>query len=92
MLFFCSKTYCCYDVVSNKFKFRWKGLTKRVPEQSGDGPLEKYRRVLNEKDNIRSTNRGFRKNNHNVVTYEQVEKSISYFYPEGFAESVGIHT
>ena len=45
MLSLCSKTYCCYDVTSNKLKFSSKGLTKRVLEESGDGPLENYRRV-----------------------------------------------
>ena len=49
MLCLCSKTYCCYDVTSNKLKFSRKCLNKRVLEQSGDGPLEKYRKVLNEK-------------------------------------------
>ena len=45
MLFLCSKTYCCYDLTSNKLKISSKGLNKRVLEQSGDGPLEKYLRV-----------------------------------------------
>ena len=43
-----SKTYCCSDVTSIKFIFSSKGLNKPVLEQSGDGPLEMYRRVLNE--------------------------------------------
>ena len=43
MLCLCSKTYCYYDVTSNKLKFSSKDLNKRVLEQSGDGPLEKYR-------------------------------------------------
>ena len=68
----CSKIYCCYDVTSIKLKFSSKGLNKRVLEQSGDGPLEKYRRVLNEKVNVTSNNRGFRANNHSVSTYERV--------------------
>ena len=34
----CSKTYCCYDVRSNKPKFGIKGFNKCVLEQSGDGP------------------------------------------------------
>ena len=59
-----------------------KGLNKRVLEQSGDGPLEKYRRVLNEKVTVTSNNRGFRTNNHSVAIYEQVKKSLSYFYPK----------
>ena len=73
----CNKTHCCYDVTSNKLKFSSKGLNKRVLEQSGDGPLEKYRRVLNEKVNVTSNNRGFHTNNHSVATYEQVKKGLS---------------
>ena len=30
MLCLCSKTYCCYDVTSNKLKFSSKSLNKRV--------------------------------------------------------------
>ena len=92
ILCLCSKTYCCYDVTSNYFKFSSKGLKKRVLEQSGDGPLEKYRRVLNEKVNVISNNRGFRTNNHSVATYEQVKKSLSYFYPKRIVETDGINT
>ena len=43
MLCLCSKTYCCYDVKSNKLRFSSKCLNKRVLEQSGDGRLQKYR-------------------------------------------------
>ena len=82
MLCLCSKTYCCYDVTSIKLKFSSEGLNKRLLEQSGDGPLEKYRRVLNEKVNVTSNNRVFRANNHSVLTYEQVEKGLSYFHPK----------
>ena len=57
MLCLCSKIYCCYYVTSNKLKFSSKGLSKRVLEQSGDGPLEKYRRVLNKKLNVTSNKR-----------------------------------
>ena len=48
MLCQCSKTYCCYNVTSNKLKFSSKGLNKRVQEQSSDGPLEKYRTLERE--------------------------------------------
>ena len=92
MLCLCSKAYCCYDVTSIKPKFSSKGLNKLLMEQSGDGPLEKYRRVLNEKVNVTSNNRGFRRNNHSVATYEQVKKGLSYFYPKRIVESDGIHT
>ena len=92
MLCLCSKTYFCYDVTSNKLKFSSEGLNKRVLEQSGDGPLEKYRRNLNEKVNVTSNNRGFRTNNLSVATYEQVKKGLSYFYPKRIVETDGILT
>ena len=82
MVCLCSKTYCCYDVTCKKFKFSSQGLNKRVLEQSGDVPLEKYRRVLNEKVNVTSNNRGFWPNNHSVATYEQVQRGLSYFLPK----------
>ena len=92
MLCRCSKTYCCHDVTSSKLKFSSKGLNKRVLEQSGDGPLEKYRRVLNGKVNVTSNNRGFRTNNHSVATYEQVQKGLSNFYPKRVVATDGLHT
>ena len=36
MLCPCIETYCCYDVNSNKLRFRSEGLNKRLLEQSGD--------------------------------------------------------
>ena len=88
----CSKTYCCYDITSNKLKFSSKGLNKRVLEQSGDGPMEKYRRVLNEKVNVTSNNRRFRTNNQSVATYEQVKKGLSNFCPKRIVKTDGTHT
>ena len=92
MLCLCSKTYCCNDVTSKKSKFSSKSLNKRVLEQSGEGPLEKYRRVLNEKVNVTSNNRGFRTNIHSVATYEQIRKGLTYLYPKRIVETDGIHT
>ena len=89
MLCLCSKTYCCYDVTSKKLNFNSKGLNKRVLEQSGDGPMEKYRY---EKINVISNYRGFRTNNHSVATYEQDKKGLSYLYLKPIVESDGIHT
>ena len=82
MLCFSSKTYFCYDVTSNNIKISSKGLNKRVLEQSGDGPLEKYQRVLNEKVSVTSNKRGSRTNNHSVATYEKVKNGLSYFHPK----------
>ena len=92
MLCLCSKTYCYYYVTSNKLKFSTEGLNKRVLEQSGDGPLENYRRGLNEKLNVISNNRGFRTKNHTAATYEQVKKRLSYFYGKRTVKSDRIHT
>ena len=80
--FRCTEIICliCYDVTSNKFSS--KGLNKRELEHCGAGPLERYRRVLNEKVNITSNYRGFPTNTHSVATVEQVKKSLSYFHPK----------
>ena len=79
----CSKTYCCYDKRTNKYKFSSKGLNKRTLEECGDGgPMSKYRKVLEEAVNVTSSKRGFRTIQHSVATYEQTKKGLSYFYPE----------
>ena len=64
-------------MTTSKFEFSSEGLSKRVFEPSGDEPLEKYRRVLDENINITSINRGFRINNNAVETYEQIKKKLS---------------
>ena len=98
MLCLCSKTYCCYDKQVNKYKFSSKGLNKRTLEDCGDGPMSKYRKVLEEAVNVTSTNRGFRTIQHSVATYEQTKKGLSYFYPgrvdslEPIIEHRNLHT
>ena len=92
MLCLCSKTNCCYDSLSNKFKFSSKGPNKRTFEDSGDGPMAKYRQVLDETENVTYTNRRYRTKNHCVATYEQTKKRLSYFCPKRIVESDGIHT
>ena len=92
MLCLCSKTYCCYDKHTNKYKFSSKGLNKRTLKDCGDGgPMAKYRTVLEESVNGTSTKRGFRTIQHSVATYEQTKKGLSYFYPKRLVED-GIHT
>ena len=59
MLCLCSKTYCCYDSISNKYKFSSKGSNKGTLEDCGVGPMTKFRKVLDEFINVTSTNRGF---------------------------------
>ena len=79
MLCWCSKTYCCYDSNSNKHKFKSKGLNKRTLEDCGDGPMAKYRKVLDEFIKVTSTNRRFRTVHHSVATYEPTKKGVSFF-------------
>ena len=57
MLSLCSKKYCCNGNKSDKFKISSKGLNKPVIEDSGDGPMAKYRRMLDEAVNFTTTNR-----------------------------------
>ena len=92
MLCFCSKTYCCYDRKSNKYKFSSNGLNKRTLEGCGDGPISKYGKVLQEAVKVTSTNRGFRTIQHSVATYEQAKEGLSYSYPKRIVEENGIHT
>ena len=92
MICLCSKTYSCYDAKSDKYKFSSKSLNKITLEETGDGPMEKYRRVMDEIINLTSTNRGFRTINHCVATYEQTKKGLSYFYPKRVVLADGIHT
>ena len=92
VLCLCSKTYCCYDSKSDKIKFNSKGLNKRTLEDTGDGPMSKYRQVLIEAVKLKSTNRGFKASHHLVGTYEQTKKGLSYFYPKREVPKDGIHT
>ena len=92
MLCLCSKTYCCYDSNSNKYKFSSKCLNKRTLEDCGDGRMAKYRKVLDELINVTSTNRGFRTVHHIVATYEHTRTGLSYFYPKRIVDADGVHT
>ena len=73
MLCLCRKTYCSYDTNSSKYKFNSKTLNKRTLEDSGDGSMAKYRKVLDEFINVISTNRGFQTVHRSVATYEQTK-------------------
>ena len=77
---------------ANKYKFSSEGLKKRTLEDCGDGLMSKYRKVLERAVNVTSTNRGFRTIQHNVATYEQTKKGLSYFCPNRRVEENGIHT
>ena len=65
---------------------------KRTPEDCGDGPMSKCRKVLEEAVNVTSTNRGLRAMKHSVATYEQTKEGLSYLYKKRLVEEDGIHT
>ena len=92
MLCLCSKTYCWYDSISNKYKFSSKGSNKRTLEDCGDGPMANYPKVLAEFINVTSTYGGFRTVHQSVATFEQTKKGLSYFYPKRIVDTDGIHT
>ena len=54
--------------------------------------MSKYRRVLDEAVNLKSTKRGFKNSNHLVGMYEQTKKGLSYFYPKREVLDDGILT
>ena len=79
MLCSCSETYCCCDSNSNKNKFSSKGLNKRTLEDCGDGPLANYRKVLDEFNNVASTNRGFPTVHRSVAFMNRPKKDCIIF-------------
>ena len=74
MLCLCSKTSCCYDNKSDKIEISSKGLKRRVPEESNNGPMANDTKILDKAINLTSTNRLFRNINQMVATYEQAKK------------------
>ena len=77
LLCLCSKSDCCCDRRSKKYKFRNKELVERTLEDCSDGPKAKYCRVLEEVVNVFSTRKGFRAIQHDVTTYEQSEEKLT---------------
>ena len=95
MLCLFSKTYCCYDSNSNKYKLSSKGLNKKTLEYCVDGPMAKYRKVPDEIINVTSTNKGFRTVHHSVTVWllmNRPKTGLSYFCPKRIVDADGIHT
>ena len=93
MLCLFSKTDCCYDKQTKKYKFSSEGLNKRTLEECGDGgPMSKYCKVLEKSVNVTWTSRGFRTIQHSFATFEQTKKGVSYFNQKRIVEEDGIHT
>ena len=65
-------------------------MNKRTLKCSGDGPMARYRQVLDEVVNLKSTNRGLK--THAFATFEPTKKGLSYVYPKQDVECDGMHT
>ena len=91
MLCLCSKTYCCYDRNSKKYKFSSKGLNNRTLQDCGDGPMSKDRKVMDDSVNVISTNRGLRTAQHVGATYDQINRKCLAFPPTILEDGL-IHT
>ena len=50
MICLSSKIYCCFDQNAEKIKFNSRKLNKKTREETGAGPVEKNRRVLERKN------------------------------------------
>ena len=72
---------------SKKFIVSSRWLSERTIEVIVNGAMAKYRKVLEETENVTSFNREFRKKSHCVATYEWAKNGFSYFYPEQIVES-----
>ena len=82
MICLCSKTYCCYDSQSNKFKFSSKKLNDRTFQDCDDGIMTKHRKALEEINKVTSTKKEFRTIQYAVFTYEQTKKGLLFFHPK----------
>ena len=88
----CVARHTALTILSNKFKFSSKWQNRRTFEDCGDGPNAKYWIVLDDTENVNSTNRGLCTKNHCVPTYEQTKKRLSYFHPKRIVEADGMHS
>ena len=66
-------------VLSSKFKFSSKGLDKRTFENIGNELISGYRKMLDKKERVTSTNRRYRTKSHYVADYEETKKRSSIF-------------
>ena len=81
MVALCSKTYCCYDEVSETVKLSCKGINKSTLKD--DNPMLKMRNVLQKQDEVTTTNRGFRVvNQKEICTYELKKTRSLLLLPE----------
>ena len=93
MFCFYSKTYCCYDKRTNKYKSSSKGLNKRTLEECGDGgPMSKFRKVLEEAVDATSKIEDLERFSILFLRMNKQRKDCLVFIKNKIVEEDGIHT
>ena len=71
-----SKTYVCWDSVKSTSKASSKGISKRLNKLTADV----YKSVLQTQQPFTGINRGFIREDLQMVTYKQSQAGITYYY------------
>ena len=87
MIALCSKSYILQQA-NGKVKFSSKGMNKSALND----PFSMFKRVLDTKIAASAINRGIRRHEDTVFTYEQERTGLSYFYCKREVLPDGIHT
>ena len=75
----CSKTYCCYDFLSNKLILSCEVLNKLTIKESGEVTIADYRKLLDGTESVTSTNCRISTKNLCVAFHEH-KKGLSFLY------------
>ena len=87
MICLSSKTYVLQHA-DGTCKFSCKGINKSAVTN----PLDTYQSVLDTRQSVSGTNRGFRSRNNTVWTYEQKRNGFGYFYCKRKVLDDGVQT
>ena len=87
MIAFCSKCYFVDKPEGEKKKFSTKGMSKKQNEIT----WQRFKAALEGSKDI-ATNRGFRMQDGQMVTYEQQKQGLSTYYEKRWVLEDGIHT
>lgn len=83
-----AKTYFCYNAANPKLdKYSSKGVNKTIQLTR-----EHFLSVLNSKQPVRCTNKGFIMKNNTVLTYRMEKDGLSYLYCKRKVLNDGIST
>ena len=87
----CSKTYCCYDFLSNKLILSCEVLNKLTIKGSGEVTIADYRKLLDGTESVTSTNCRISTKNLCVAFHEH-KKRIIFSVPKRRVQSERIQT